>query len=59
MSTLTERAAAYDAIAQIVHDYLPTGTPITAQIAFGTIIGIVDKTDAVHDLDQLVLPLAA
>lgn len=58
--SLSERAAAYDAIAQVIHDYLPTGAPVTAQVAFGMVITIVDRTDAPKvNADQLDLPLAA
>jgi hypothetical protein len=56
--SLSERAAAYDAIAAVIHDYLPGG--VSPAAALGQIITIVDLT-GVHkdDADQLDLPLAA
>ena len=58
--SLAKRAAAYEAVAKIVIDYMPPDSGITVQDVFEEVLRIVDKTDAPEvSADQLDLPLAA
>ena len=60
LSSIQKRAAAYDAIARIVIDYMPPDSGMTVQDVFEEVLRIVDRTSAPERLsaDQMDLPLS-